>query len=61
MFTTEEAFEASTDGEPILMTRRAAERLIDQHQPGDDRAEFWNQHNGATHIDAALVLAWLGY
>lgn len=60
-FTADEAFEATEDGEPIMLSIAAANRMIDKANPGDDRADFWAQHQACTEVDAAAVLAWLGY
>jgi hypothetical protein len=61
-FTSEEAYEAQEDGEPIMLSLADTNKLIAQHQPGDDPAEFFGQFpHTQEHFDAATVLDWLGY
>ena len=64
-FTSEEAYEAHEDGEPIFITANAAQAILKQHQPGDPIAEFWasvpTKALIADQIDAWTVLEWLGY
>lgn len=63
-FTTEDAYEASEAGEPIMLTRAAAERIIEDHDCDYHEAmEFLARElpDGKAHIDAAVVLGWLGY
>lgn len=65
-FTTEEAYEASECGEPIMLGAQAVERIIRGQQPDDLRADveaFYSEHpaNVGGEVDAAHLLGWLGY
>lgn len=59
-FTAEEAFEASDIGDPIYITRRAAWRIV---TAGDYDAQGFDALfvDGCDSIDAAKLLAWLGF
>ena len=58
-FTTEEAYDASECGEPIMLSRADAERIIRDH---DAEGDFFAEHAGESGAyDAAALLGWLGY
>lgn len=59
MFTVEDAFEASSDRDPILVSRAWAETQARRHgvAMGDLTAELGDR----AEYDAAEVLGWLGY
>lgn len=60
MFTAEDAFEASEDGDPIMLAHDAAARICRDHDA--DLADFLTDCAiTATHVDAAVLLGWLGY
>lgn len=64
MFTAEEAFEASEDGEPIMLDRAAAFRLVVREHDGDWSYFLRDTQPGAVDfqpVDAAVALRWLGY
>jgi len=59
-FTAEDAFDASESGEPIMLTRAAARRILNDH---DADGDFFADHapDEAGAYDAAALLGWLGY
>ena len=62
MFTSEEAYEASQEGDPIIITAKRARRLIEvDHQSPYTWEDFVAQRGAAEKYDAWTVLAWLGY
>lgn len=64
-FTSDEIFEASEIGEPIMVNRRTARKWCDEH--GADFNDFELDMCSIPAIvireqfDAAEILAWLGY
>jgi hypothetical protein len=64
-FTSEDAYQAHQEGEPIFISADMAHRIIRNHAPGDSPAEFWasvpTKALIADRIDAWSVLEWLGY
>lgn len=58
-FTVEEAFEASECGEPIMISRAAALRIVNQHDCGEDFDA--SPLSVSDTLDAADLLRWLGY
>lgn len=64
-FTSEEAFEAAEEGEPIMLSLQAAKRICRDH--GADWYEFADEHQTdfAQMADACVpahrLLGWLGY
>ena len=58
-FTSEEAFDASTRGEPYMMPRYWVENQVEAH--GLFVRDIYDDLPWQTHYDAAVVLAWLGY
>lgn len=65
-FSAEQAFEASDEGEPIMLDHGAALAIIRQHDTGHaSDAEAWGEFvadmPAVVHLDAANLLAWLGY
>lgn len=61
-FSTQQAFDASECDEPVMITAAAANEIIQDH--GADSVEFWDEISPgifAREVDAARVLAWLGY
>jgi len=59
-FTADQAFEASEDGDPIMISAASAAAIIGQHQA--TLCEFESDRGErAESYDAAAVLAWLGY
>jgi hypothetical protein len=62
-FTADEAFDAQTDGEPIMMEPAAAKQILANH----DVDEPWEVYEremieaGNDPLDAGHLLAWLGY
>lgn len=61
-FTSEEAFEANEQGEPIMVTYAAARLICEDH--GADIGEFHGDTQTVIQgapINAATLLAWLGY
>ena len=62
-FTSEDAFDASEEGDAIMITTKRAQQLIEREH-GCSWQEFSEDqpHLAASPlIDAAQVLAWLGY
>ena len=65
-FTSEEAYEAHEEGDPLLITRKTALAIVTEHgATAEGIAEFRaqvaiidEQHD---RFDAWDVLAWLGY
>lgn len=60
-FTADDAFEASQDGEPIMISSGAAARMIANHGASLEEYETESGLAMPAEIDAASVLAWLGY
>lgn len=63
-FTTEDAYDASECGEPIMLSQAAALRMMRQHDiPEVDQRIFFeeNPSNDRSETDAAVLLGWLGY
>lgn len=59
-FTATEAYEASNDGEPIMITKADAAQIIGRHDV--DKSEGMLFLEGcAEQVDAWSVLEWLGY
>lgn len=62
-FTTEEAYEASDCGEPIMLGAEDVARICRRQQSDDCTPDqFYADHpalNG--QFDAAVLLGWLGY
>jgi hypothetical protein len=58
MFTSEEAYEAHNDGEPIMVSRAWATKIVTR-EAGDDATEFLASLPAS--VDAWVVLSWLGY
>ena len=58
--TAEQIFDASDEGEPVMISHAQAVREIKAHSL--DPAEFFAECGPFTgEIDGAAVLAWLGY
>jgi hypothetical protein len=61
-FTPEQAFEASDDGQPILIEDERACQIIEEH--GADATAFYVEYPHYRYnaqFDAADLFAWLGY
>lgn len=60
-FSAADAFDADEIGEPILLTPAAARRIASEHSA--DLDEFLDEcpHLEPVQINAATLLAWLGY
>lgn len=58
-FTSEQAFDASDAGEPIMISRTDAVRICGDHDCGFE--EFEVDTGVAEMYDAGVLLAWLGY
>ncbi len=59
-FTAEQAFEDSANGDPIMLTMLAAKRICQDHVV--DFVDYLADSTlFDTKIDAADLLAWLGY
>jgi hypothetical protein len=64
-FTSDEAFEASNEGDPIMLNWASTKAILSSHSA--DIGEFWTDHGNENRdlstfsIDAADVLGWLGY
>lgn len=61
LFTAEDAYEASEEGEPILLTHAAIARICRNH---DVSPEEYIQHcidASEDSLDAATLMGWLGY
>lgn len=61
-FTTEDAYDASDCGEPIMLNAASVARMCRDHDasPG----EFYDDHSDIEpngDVDAAILLGWLGY
>ncbi len=59
--TTEDIYEASEAGDPIMWSRVQVQRACDHHEADGN---FWLDENisdETERVDAALVIAWLGY
>lgn len=59
MMTAQDIFEASDEGNPLLVSRAQVEREIFEH--GADFVEFAMEYGERSIYDAAVVLRWLGY
>ena len=57
-FTSEDAYEAHEEGDPIMISHARAVAIVRSHC--DDVAEFEAEQGTGTH-DAWDVLSWLGY
>jgi hypothetical protein len=61
-FTAEDAFDAQDEGEPIMVPASTARRIVHEHAASfDDFTRDAMAGQYPTHLDAAVVLAWLGY
>lgn len=63
-FTTEEAYEASDCGEPILLNEADVIRICGRQDSEDAAPElFYAGHPQVERgkVDAAVLLGWLGY
>ena len=58
-FTSDEAFDASDCGEPIILNQRTCEYICHEH--GVTFGEYLAEHPDTRDIDAAQLLRWLGY
>lgn len=58
-FTANDAYDASENGEPIMMERAMAERYVLRH--GCSVEEFREECGETSEYDAWAVLSWLGY
>jgi hypothetical protein len=64
-FTAEEAFDASAEGQPIMLCAAAAHRLCAEH--GTTLVDYdlengtFGSPNPVSEYDAAAILGWLGY
>jgi hypothetical protein len=62
-FTSDEAFEAQAEGDPIMISRAAALKILRDHSVSEDSHEaFYREvEEHGDGFDAADVLMWLGY
>lgn len=62
-FTADDAFDASEAGEPILLTEGAVEEILMRHDIDETRMDYeaWCLEHQKDRMDAANLLAWLGY
>lgn len=62
-FTAEQAFDAATDGEPIVLDDGAIEVILMQHDTGETRLDYeaFCREHMKNPYDAAELLGWLGY
>jgi len=65
-FNTDEAYDASECGEPIMLKPRDVARIANHHDcgyPQGTAAAFFADYPDSEHqdTDAATLLAWLGY
>ncbi len=63
-FTTEEAYDASECGEPIMLAHEDVVRICGRQESADCAPHlFYEEHqlNSAQPVDAAVLLGWLGY
>lgn len=66
-FTAQEAFDASAEAEPILITHAAASKIVAKHDCGESFDAFWQDRkehgsvDAAGRIDASELFVWLGY
>lgn len=63
-FTTEEAYEASECGDPILLNADDVIRICGRQQSPDCAPDlFYAEHPQVVrgNVDAAVLLGWLGY
>lgn len=63
-FTTAEAYDANSYGEPIMLSRPDVARILDEHGiPVSEAETFYSEFpaNENSEFNAADVLNWLGY